>query len=60
MNQVICPLDSRPCEADCPDRYRDRPESGCLLATARELGARLCILDGGRVEIIFTPGEEPL
>ena len=28
MKQLICPLDNRPCERDCPDRYKDRPEGG--------------------------------
>lgn len=33
MEPVICPLDGRPCDTACPDRYRDRPEGGCLLTT---------------------------
>lgn len=32
MEQVICPIDGKPCDTACPDRYRDRPEGGCLLA----------------------------
>jgi len=28
MQQLICPLDGKPCEADCPDRYKDQPEGG--------------------------------
>jgi len=38
MSQIMCPLDGRPCEKDCPDRYRDRPDGGCTLTTLLELG----------------------
>ncbi len=37
VKQVICPLDGLPCEMDCPDRYRDRPEGGWQLTVAVEL-----------------------
>ena len=46
MNQIICPLDNLPCEADCPDRYKDQPEGGCFLTTAQELGATVLALGG--------------
>ena len=45
MRQVICPLDGKPCEQDCPDRYIDQPEGGCILTTAEELGAQVVVLD---------------
>ena len=35
---VICPFDGRPCEYDCPDRYVDVPEGGCVITTALSLG----------------------
>ena len=40
---VICPLDGLPCEKGCPDRYKDRPEGGCLLTTS--LAAGCCRLE---------------
>lgn len=44
MTEIICPIDGRPCEETCPDRYTDRPEGGCLLTTAMELGANVIIV----------------
>lgn len=56
MNKdITCPLDRRPCERDCPDRYTDRPEGGCLLTTALELGCTLVDLGGNDVAILFPP-----
>lgn len=54
MKQVICPLDNRPCERDCPDRYIDTP--GCFLTTAQELGANILDFGGGDVGMLFMPG----
>ena len=28
MQDLICPLDGKPCEEGCPDRYVDHPEGG--------------------------------
>ncbi len=56
MKQLLCPLDGNPCEADCPDRYRDQPEGGCFLTTAHELGAKILDFGGGIVGMMFTPG----
>ena len=36
MQQIICPVDGQPCEPDCPDRFTDRPEGGCLLSMLAE------------------------
>lgn len=55
MEQRICPIDGKPCEADCPDRYRDEPAGGCTLTTAVELGAKLIDLSDGDIGILFTP-----
>ncbi len=55
MNQIICPLDNLPCEADCPDRYKDQPEGGCFLTTAQELGATVLALGGDNVGMLFSP-----
>ncbi len=41
MKDVICPIDGRPCEKDCPDRYIEQPGGGCALTTAKELGAKI-------------------
>jgi len=57
MKQIICPLDSRPCELDCPDRYKDAPEGGCFLTTAQEFGATILSLGGNDVGLLFMPGE---
>ena len=35
MKDIICPLDGKPCEKDCPDRYIDHPGGGCFLTTAQ-------------------------
>ncbi len=58
MQQVICPLDNRPCELDCPDRYKDQPGGGCFLTTAQELGATILALGGNNAGILFAPRKE--
>ena len=56
MRQVICPLDGKPCEQDCPDRYIDQPEGGCILTTAMGLGCNVISLnDAGSIAHVFTP-----
>lgn len=55
MKDVICPLDGRPCEKDCPDRYTDQLNGGCTLTTARELGAKIIDLGGGDIGMLFIP-----
>lgn len=55
MEQLICPIDGQPCEPDCPDRYHDQPEGGCILTTAQELGASITYLGGGYSSIRFDP-----
>lgn len=57
MKQLICPIDGKPCEADCPDRYHDEPEGGCFLTTAQEMGGKIMDLGGGDVAIMFRPGD---
>ena len=49
MRQVICPLDGKPCEQDCPDRYIDQPEGGCILTTAMELGCSVISLNASPI-----------
>ena len=44
MTEIICPIDGRPCEETCPDRYTDRPEGGCLLTTAAEFADVVIIM----------------
>ena len=53
MQQLICPLDGKPCEADCPNRYRDAPEGGCFLTTAQERGAMLFDLGDNDIGLLF-------
>lgn len=55
MKDIICPLDGKPCEKDCPDRYIDHPGGGCFLTTAQGMGAKLIDLGGGDVGMMFTP-----
>jgi len=55
MNQVICPLDKQPCDRSCPDRYKDKPDGGCFLTTAQEMGTNVLFLDGDKVGVMFTP-----
>lgn len=55
MKQVTCPLDGKPCGPDCLDRYRDRPEGGCPLTTAREAGATIVNFGGGSIGMLFMP-----
>lgn len=57
MKQVNCPIDGKPCERDCPDRYIDHPGGGCVLTTAQELGAELINLGGGDVAILYAPNK---
>ena len=54
-NILTCPLDNQPCERDCPDRYTDRPEGGCILTTALEQGYTLIDLGGNDVGILIRP-----
>lgn len=54
---IICPLDNRPCERDCPDRYTDRPEGGCLITTAFEQGCSLITLEDDHVAIVRQPAD---
>lgn len=53
MKQIICPLDGKPCQADCPDRYTDTAEGGCLMTTAQEQGAQLIDFGGGMIGLYF-------
>lgn len=55
MKQIICPLDGKPCEWDCPDRYHDSPEGGCHITTAQEMGAKILYLGNGNVGLLFRP-----
>lgn len=56
MKELLCPLDGELCERDCPDRYHGRPEGGCMLTTAQELGAKILDFGGGSVGMMFTSG----
>lgn len=42
MEEIVCPLDNKPCEKDCPDRYKDVPEGGCPITTMLEMG--ICVI----------------
>lgn len=43
MNDVICPLDRKPCDPYCRYRYKDQP-GGCYLTTAEELGFQTLVI----------------
>lgn len=55
MKQLKCPLDGIPCQKDCPDRYKDRPEGGCDLTTAEEQGGKIIGIWGNNAAIMFFP-----
>lgn len=57
MTDCICPLDGKPCLKDCPDRFRDREEGGCVLTIAAEMGATILTLDGNTVGVAFLPDD---
>ena len=57
MEQLICPLDWKTCERDCPDRYG---EGGCLLTTAQELGAKILDFGGVNVGMMFLSNVWPI
>lgn len=50
MKQLTCPIDGKPCERDCPDRYADSSEVGCILTTAQKMGANLLIVRDAKGE----------
>lgn len=58
MTDVICPLDGKPCEKDCPDRFVDTPDGGCLLTMSLEIGAHVMYIDGGRLYDLTEHGPE--
>lgn len=37
MNDRICPLDGKPCEKSCPDRYPNDPRGGCILVAMHDV-----------------------
>lgn len=48
MNEIICPIDGRPCDPSCPDRYIDHPEGGCILTTVTDLTDVVIVVDEWR------------
>ena len=58
MKDVICPIDGRPCEMDCPDRYLEQPGGGCALTTAQELGAKIIDLAAVILECYLSRNSE--
>lgn len=58
MKQVKCPLDGFPCQKDCPDRYTDMPEGGCILTTMQEQGGKVIGFVGDNAMIMFSPEGE--
>lgn len=56
MQQITCPLDGTPCASDCPDRFYDREEGGCLLTMQLERGASIMVADVRKHELVcLTP-----
>lgn len=45
MNDRICPIDGKPCEKDCPDRFTDTPDGGCLLTLFQDMELPVLYLD---------------
>lgn len=51
MQQIICPADGRPCDPDCPDRFHDREEGGCLMTMLLEHSDATLIIGANTPEI---------
>lgn len=47
---VTCPYNGRPCEKNCPNRYWDRPEGGCLFADLAAACDAVIIFDEPRTQ----------
>ena len=56
IRDCICPLDGRPCEKSCPDRYIDDPRGGCILTDVKEAGGKIYPLGGGDYACVINPG----
>lgn len=56
IHDRICPIDGKPCEKDCPDRYHDDPRGGCLLTDTLEAGGKIIDFGGGDYVCVFNPG----
>lgn len=48
MDTIICPIDGRPCEESCPDRYNDHPGGGCMLTT---------LIENSKTAVVIKPKE---
>ena len=59
MQQIICPIDKKPCDPACPDRFTDRPEGGCLMTEAQAHGALVLPQPNGTALIVFGAGQQP-
>ena len=46
MKDRICPIDGKPCEKDCPGRFNDTPDGGCLLTLYQDMGIPVLYTDG--------------
>lgn len=57
MKETICPIDGRPCDPACPERYHDQ-QGGCWLTTAQEMGAQLLPLGGDTVAVVYLPDQK--
>lgn len=55
MNDRICPIDGKPCEKDCPDRFTDTPDGGCQLTLFQDMGAKIVHLGGQEYGAVFLP-----
>ena len=43
---VTCPVDGKPCDPECPDRFHDTPDGGCFLTVAMEHADAVLLLEG--------------
>ena len=55
MIDRICPIDGKPCEKDCPDRYVDAPRGGRILTDVKERGGKIIPLGGGDYACFINP-----
>lgn len=45
MNEIICPIDGKPCDPACPNRYIDQPGGGCVLSTVADMSDTVIIVE---------------
>ena len=42
---IVCPIDGKPCDPACPNRYIDQPGGGCVLSTVADMSDTVIIVE---------------